>query len=90
MSGPPNFGPWQSGISETERIARLRCLRAIGHLLVGKAAPLLDALRSAEADPSARDAAAVALETLPALSRRRILSAYLAVNAPQKISSGRQ
>ena len=51
--------PWVPGISDAERLARYRGLRALVQLLAGPGHPLVLALARAEADPS-NEAAALA------------------------------
>lgn len=74
MSG---FGPWADSISETERAARLRALRALA--LVFRAPELAQALAAAERDPALLQQALTALDRVPALPRRRLLATYNAV-----------
>ncbi|WP_244424902.1 hypothetical protein [Methylobacterium nodulans] len=71
------FGPWANGISEPERTARLRCLRALTHLICGpRGWTLCDTLERAETDPDALVRSVDELGRLPALDRRKILSSF--------------
>lgn len=76
------FGPWAQDLDAAERLARLRGLRAIALLLARPHVAFTAALRRAEADARALQDAAVELDRLPALTRRRVLSAYLALGRP--------
>lgn len=76
MTGQPDpIRPWVPDLDPAERLARLRSLRALVQVFAGPRHPLVVALARAEADPS--DAAALAaweaMNTLPSLTRRRIL-----------------
>jgi hypothetical protein len=71
------FGPWQPNIAASERLARLRSLRAIVMGIARWDQKLQQKLLQAEtlaADDL--DAAFVALETSPTLTRRRVLASY--------------
>jgi hypothetical protein len=79
-------------LEPAERLARLRSLRALVQIFAGAAHPLVIALAQAEDDPT--DAAAVAawraLETMPALQRRRILASMgTLMRTPAKIRERR-
>lgn len=77
------FGPWSAGLSDAERIARCRALRALAIVLTGRRGNALTAqLRQAESDPSVLPHALFALEAMSALDRRRLLSAYAMVDRP--------
>lgn len=79
------WGPAAPGIDEKERVARLRCLRALVRVLVGPdGRDVAAALRSAERDPSLTTSAVAAVEALPALHMRRVLSTYAALHTPEK------
>jgi hypothetical protein len=73
---PDRFGPWADGLSDAERLARYRSLRALVQIFAGPHHPLVLALARAEADPSDEAArlAWEALMTLPTIRRRRILA----------------
>jgi hypothetical protein len=84
LTGRPaaDFGPWRDDIDKAERLARLRELRALAHLLAPNS-PLAAALKAAETgDQAALDAALAELDRLPALARRRILATYAALSRP--------
>lgn len=72
---PDAFGPWAPGLSDAEKLARYRSLRALVQVFAGPDHPLVLALARAEADPSdeAAGLAWEALMTLPTIRRRRIL-----------------
>jgi hypothetical protein len=81
------FGPWTAGLSDAERIARCRALRALAVVLTGRRGDqLVAALRTAEADPARLPGALAALESLSALDRRRLLSAYAVVDRPSVVA----
>lgn len=80
-----DWGPWRRDIDIAERLARFRCLRSLVKVLVGPgAAELVNVLRQAEANDDAAARASVMFEQLPALARRRVLSTYAALHAPQQ------
>lgn len=71
------WGPWAPGISEAERRARLRSLRALARVFCGpRAADLCRLLAQAETDPSALEPASAAISRLAATDRRHVLAAY--------------
>lgn len=75
------FGPFASGLGQTERTARLRAMRTIVQLHLGDRGRIAArALHLAEADPESAGLAVGALERLPSLDRRRVLSAYQRVS----------
>ncbi|MBY0295621.1 MAG: hypothetical protein K2X71_06225 [Methylobacterium sp.] len=83
------FGPWADGISDAERRARLRSLRAIVGLCCGpRGAALVEALRHAEIDPAALIQASDELRLLASLDRRRVLASYGALHEAS-LGSGR-
>jgi hypothetical protein len=63
-------------ISEMERAARCRELGALAPVYLGRADPATTALTAAIADPAVTQRALALLDGLPALRRRRLLSAY--------------
>jgi hypothetical protein len=65
-----------SGTAEAECAARLRELRALALVYCGAAHPATLALAEAIADPTTAARALAHLDGLPALQRRRLLSAY--------------
>lgn len=73
-----NFGPWESGIDPTERLARCRVMRCITVLLFGRDHPLVLALRSAERDEAALRMSEMVVTDMPSIPRRRLLSSYVA------------
>lgn len=82
--GENDFGPWKAGISEGERIARCRGMRAICLLYLGDNHALVHALAVAEADASVLERALGLLDALPSLRRRRILAAYATLAMPRR------
>jgi len=77
------FGPWATGITPTERVARLRAMQAIARLSCGPRGDMLcTLLRSAETDPAGLEAAAAALARLEPLDFRRVLASYAQVHRP--------
>ena len=71
------------GIPEGERVARIRALRTLAHLLCGGPRhPLAVALRESELDPAQAERALELLDALPTLRRRRLLAAFAALDAP--------
>jgi hypothetical protein len=79
-----NFGPWAENLSELERVARCRSLRALAMVFVGPTDPIVHELAMAETDSEALDRARVHLDAMGALSRRRILATYGAMAAPAR------
>jgi hypothetical protein len=77
-----HFGPWSPDLDPTERVAEFRSLASLSALLVGSGNPLVAALRLAEQDTAAAVRALELLEELPALTRRRLLSTFGAVQYP--------
>lgn len=82
---PPadRWGPFADGIEPGERLARLRVLRAIAHLLLGRRGEALaDMLRRAEADPAALAPAVAEINRLAALDRRHVLASFASLRRP--------
>ena len=77
-----NFDFLLTSISEPERAARCRELRALAFVYLGLRHPATVALAEAVADPAAAALALALLDAVPALPRRRLLSAYGALIAP--------
>jgi hypothetical protein len=80
MTSP--FGPWVPGVDAAERKAQLRSLAALGAAFLGSGSPVVMALREAEADPTKAADALAALNAVPTLRRRRLLSVFGAVTWP--------
>lgn len=75
------FGPFASGLGPVERTARLRAMRTCVQLHLGDRGQVVArALHLAETDPDCAGLAIGALERLPSLDRRRVLSAYQRVS----------
>ncbi|KMO33865.1 hypothetical protein [Methylobacterium aquaticum] len=71
------FGPWADGLSTAERRARLRCLRAIVHLVCGThGADLAATLEQAEYDAEALRRSVDELGRLASLDRRKVLMTF--------------
>jgi hypothetical protein len=89
---PEPIGPWADDLSEAERLARYRSLRALVMIFCGSTHPLVRALAAAEIDPTDESAELAwrALETLPALKRRHVLSsmATLMRTTPKERKAG--
>jgi hypothetical protein len=82
------FGPWAADLGETERVARLRALRAIVRLLTGsRGAELYRLLKAAETHPEALEPAAHALAHLEPLDRRQVLACFAALHRPDRVAS---
>jgi hypothetical protein len=76
-----HWGPFAPGLSNAERLARLRALRALALTLLGSAgAALRAALAAAEGDIEALSAGLAAIDGLPALKRRHLLASYAALD----------
>ncbi|WP_267355235.1 MULTISPECIES: hypothetical protein [unclassified Methylobacterium] len=83
------WGPFASNIEPGERIARLRCLRAIAHLSCGpRGVELVASLQASEVDSGALPEALAALNRLAPLDQRRIWAAYANLTAPTRRSRG--
>jgi hypothetical protein len=74
MNATGAFGPWVPGLSETERIARIRGLRALVLVLLEPKHPICAELRDAERDDAAAARAPEAVDRVPALPWRRLLA----------------
>lgn len=84
ISSADAFGPWATGITPTERVARLRAMQAITRLSCGPRGDALCALlRCAETDPASLEPAAAALARLEPLDYRRVLASFAQVHRPQ-------
>ncbi len=78
---PDRFGPWADNLTEAERTARLRAMRAIVRLVCGPRGLALDAcLERAEASAAALAASIDELDRLTPLDRRRVLASYAALH----------
>lgn len=83
ISAADQWGPFALDLRPSERMARLRCLRAIVHMTCGpRGDDLSDTLRRAEAQTLPPAAALAALNALEPLDRRRVLASYAAINRP--------
>ncbi|GJE14786.1 hypothetical protein [Methylobacterium longum] len=75
------WGPFRSDIDQPERVARLRCLRAVVHLSTGpRGQALADLLLRAEQDDELLPPALSALASLDPLDKRRVWASYAALN----------
>jgi hypothetical protein len=81
VTAPDSFGPWAEGISDRERATRWRVMAAYASIFAGGTHPLLRACVRAEREPDAAMLAWAALLSLPPLPRRRLLSAYCALDS---------
>jgi hypothetical protein len=85
MSIEYQYGPFSPAIDAVERGKQLRALCAISHLQLGPNHPLTPALRAAENGQEELELAYGLVEALPALTRRRLLSSFAAINyVPRK------
>lgn len=77
------FGPWRPDITDAERLARLRSLRAIAHLCLGpRGEEFADALRLSERNSDHLPAALRALDALAPLDRRQVLASFARLHQP--------
>ncbi|MGN8095421.1 hypothetical protein [Methylobacterium sp. 22177] len=77
------WGPWAAGLSDCERLARLRTLRTIVHLLLGPRGDVLErAIRCVEESAVDLDLLPAALSRLPSLDYRKVLASYAAIARP--------
>ncbi|GJE77236.1 hypothetical protein [Methylorubrum suomiense] len=77
------WGPFALDLRPGERMARLRCLRAVVHLTCGpRGDDLSDKLRRAEVSTVGPVVVLAALNALDPLDRRRVLASYAAINRP--------
>ena len=71
------WGPFSPDITDAERLARLRSLRALALAHCGPHGDVLRvALRAAETEPEALAIALEAINGLPAVPRRHLLASY--------------
>ena len=84
---PQCFGPFCDGLAETERVAELRSIAALLAIYCGSSSPAVAALREAETDTTASAAALAAVNALPTLTRRRMLSTFGAITWPSNRTS---
>jgi hypothetical protein len=68
------FGPWLAGISDAERLARLRSLRTAVQLLSPFASALIEELAAAERDSETLWRASATFDLLPSIPRRGLLA----------------
>lgn len=77
----PAYGPWQTGLTNVERVARFRSLAALCAIYIGSASQVVEAMRRAEGgEESAAFLALQLFEQLPSLTKRRILSTWGTTN----------
>ncbi|MCJ2039556.1 hypothetical protein MKK55_11475 [Methylobacterium sp. J-059] len=75
------FGPWRNGIDPAERLARLRSLRAIARLTLGRRGDaFVTALQRAETDPTALEPALQHLADLAPTDRRHVLASFASLH----------
>lgn len=83
MQPADTWGPFEVGLDDCERMARLRSLRAITRLLLGRDGDLLARmLQCAESGHVSLDAVNAALNRLPSIPLRKILGTYAALTKP--------
>lgn len=72
-----NWGPWATGITPPERLARLRSLGTLVHAFYGGGTPLSLALFRAESQqPDDLEAALAAFNSLPSRDGRKVMCTY--------------
>lgn len=76
----PQWGPFKHDLDPAERLASMRCLRALCRLLVHPDHSIHVLLTHAERDPAAMPVAAAAFDALPSLPRRRVLATFAALH----------
>ncbi len=77
------YGLWSDTTDPCERVARLRSLRTLVRVFAGPAGTTAEAaLAAAEIDPAMVGTAVDALDRLPALTLRRVLSTYAGIHRP--------
>jgi hypothetical protein len=77
------FGPWRDGLSDAERLARLRCMRTVAHLVLGpRGEAFADALRQSESNPNHLPVALRALNALAPIERRQVLCSFARIHQP--------
>lgn len=77
------WGPFVPDLDPAERLARLRCLRAIVHLVCGpRGAAAERALTENERDPVRAIEALAVFYGMSPLDKRRVLSTYAALSRP--------
>ena len=79
--GNVTFGPWRDGLSDAERDARRREIRALALAYLGPGHPVTRALAAGGDDPAALAQALAEMEALPSLRRRRLLAVYAELRA---------
>ena len=77
------WGPWAAGLP-----ARCRELRALALVYLGKVHPVTVALDEAVAEPAALEIARAELSAIPALRRRLLLAAYVALLPANRTQGG--
>jgi hypothetical protein len=77
------YGPWSPTCPAGERERQLRCLQAIAYMVLRPHHPLIPLLRRAESNAAAFAEALDAVERLPSLHRRRLLSIHSGVTWPR-------
>jgi hypothetical protein len=83
------FGPWVEHLDPAERRKRFRSLASLAAAYLGSSHPLVTTLRKAEVDTMAATEALELLDTLPALTKRRMLSTFGAITSSRPKSRGR-
>ncbi|MGF3027913.1 hypothetical protein ACQVP2_34615 [Methylobacterium aquaticum] len=78
------FGPWADNLTDAERRARLRAMRAITRLICGRRGQAFEEiLERAETDPAALVASVDELGRLAPLDRRQVLGSYAGLHRPR-------
>lgn len=74
------FGPWRDGLSDAERLARLRCMRTVSHLILGpRGEAFAGALRQAESDPDHLPSPCAPRRLAP-IERRQVLCSFARIH----------
>ena len=83
MKSSDRWGPFAPGLDVCELRARLRSLRAIVRLLLGRDGDAIDRmLHCAESGNANLDAVVAAINRLPTIPLRKILATYAALTRP--------
>ena len=82
------YGPWCPTIDRIERDKQLRSLAALALVYLGPDHRLVADLGDAEVDPMAFARAHDLIETLPALTRRKLLGTFARLTWPRRRRDG--
>lgn len=79
------WGPWSENVTDAERLARLRTLRALAGVFAPKQKHFITALRMAETDTSWLATARAELDRVPPLFRRRMLANFMQMDRDRSL-----